>query len=306
LSAPVAFSVPAADARIAIRVGMGEQNISMFDNPAFQAMELKRIRFLFPWDGMNKDSTRLAARAYVKRARADGYDVLLHITTNDYTIKKAHLVSVSGYRRYIRRIVAYFRDLGVREFGTWDEANHASQPTWDAWGHAADYFREMYWAVKGRCHTCAVVALDVLDQAGVERYISRFFRHLSSTFRRRATVVGIHNYGDVNRNRTRFTSSMIRETHKYNRRSRIWITESGAIVNFGRSFPCDLNRAADRIGNAFSLAHRYRSAHVDRMYLYNWLGPGCQARFDAGLVNPDGSPRPAYDAVRKDLVHYIR
>ncbi len=49
------------------------------------------------------------------------------------------------------------------------------------------------------------MALDVLDQPGVQRYMRSFYRHLSPTYRRRATIVGIHNYGDVNHRRNRYT-----------------------------------------------------------------------------------------------------
>jgi hypothetical protein len=81
----------------------------------------------------------------------------------------------------------------VRDFGSWDEANHASQPTWDSPSSAALFFREMYRTVRWHCRTCGVVALDVLDQVWVERYMASFYRRLSSTYRRRATIVGIHN-----------------------------------------------------------------------------------------------------------------
>jgi hypothetical protein len=296
----------AAQARIPIRVGIGDQSTAMFDEPAFQAMKLERVRYLFRWNGMDDDRTRLAARAYVKRARAAGMSVLVHLTTDDYDIKEGHLPSVSEYRTKVRRLVRYFRTLGVREFGTWDEANHASQPTYRSPTRAADFFREMYRAVKARCRSCGVVALDLLDQTGVERYIRSFMLHLSGTYRHRATVIGLHNYGDVNRNRTRYTSSMIRSVHRYDRGARFWITETGALVNFGRSFPCDTGRAADRIGNAFTLANRYRRSGVERLYLYSWNGPGCDARFDAGLTNPDHTTRPAYRVVRKRLGSYIR
>jgi hypothetical protein len=124
----------------------------------------------------------VSARTYVERARAAHMQVLLHISTDDYTIKKAKLPSVATYRQQIGRIVSYFRALGVREFGTWDEVNHASQPTWDSPSHAALFFREMYRAVKPRCPTCGVVALDVLDQTGVERYMQSFYRPLSPTY----------------------------------------------------------------------------------------------------------------------------
>jgi hypothetical protein len=83
--------------------------------------------------------------------------------------------------------VTYFRGLGVREFGTWNEANHASQPTYRSPTRAAQFFRGMYWMVKGRCSSCAVVALDVLDQTGVEGYMRTWYRALSSSATRAST-----------------------------------------------------------------------------------------------------------------------
>src|SRR5689334_17305710 len=242
LSLLLLAALPAsAPARSPIRVGIGDQQVAMFDNRDFQRAKFKRVRYLVAWNVMDNAEQRLAARAYVQRARAAGMQILLHVSTDDYTIKRARLPSTATYRRQVRRIVSYFRGLGVRDFGVWNEANHASQPTWDSPSHAALFFREMYRAVKPRCRTCGVVALDVLDQTGVERYMRSFYRRLSPTFRRRATIVGIHNYGDVNRKRsaaTRFTNRIIREAHHYNRRTRFWLTETGGIVKFGRSFPC--------------------------------------------------------------------
>jgi hypothetical protein len=203
-------------------------------------------------------------------------------------------------------MVKYFRALGVRDFGAWNEANHASQPTYRSPTRAADFFREMYRMVKGRCRSCGVVALDVLDQTGVERYMKSFFGHLSSTYRRRATIVGIHNYGDVNRLRTTFTRNIIHIAHRYNRTSKIWFTETGGLVEFGKNFPCSTTRAARRINTMFSLARRYRTAGVQRIYVYNWTGAGCSARFDAGLTAPDGTPRAGYTTLRRQLSHYLR
>ena len=213
---------------------------------------------------------------------------------------------MATYRHEIRRIVNYFRQLGVRDFGVWDEANHASQPTWDTPSHAALFFREMYRAVKGHCRSCGVVALDVLDQTGVERYMRSFYRRLSSTYRRRATIVGIHNYGDVNRKRTTFTRSIIQQAHHYNRSTKFWLTETGGIVKFGRSWPCNTTRAANRISTMFSLARTFRTAGVQRIYVYNWTGAGCDARFDAGLIAPDGTPRAGYRYLQRALGSYER
>jgi Glycosyl hydrolase catalytic core len=296
----------AADARVGIRVGIGDQQVGIFDQPAFQRAKFKRVRYFIPWNAMDNAGQRLAARAYVKRARSDGFQVFLHVSSDDLRIKKAKLPSVSQYKSKVRRLVRYFRALGVREFGTWNEANHASQPTYRSPRRAAQFFREMYRAVKGRCRSCVVVALDVLDQRGVERYMRSWYRALSSTYRRRATVVGIHNYGDVNRKRTTYTRNIIRQSRRYNRRTQFWFTETGGIVKFGRSFPCSTNRARNRLSNMFSLANTYRRSGVKRVYVYNWTGAGCDARFDAGLTNPDGSVRPGYTYLRQKLRNYLR
>jgi hypothetical protein len=194
----------------------------------------------------------------------------------------------------------------VREFGAFNEANHSSQPTWRSPRAAAKYFRVMYRAVKRRCRSCTVVALDVLDQRGVTRYMRRFYRSLSPRWRRRARVVGIHNYGDVNRRRAHFTRAMIRTARRYNRRSRFWFTETGAIVKFGSSFPCNTTRAANRLRHMFRLARRYRRQGVRRVYIYNWSGAGCGARWDSGLTTPYGTPRRAYWYLRRALRSYRR
>jgi len=148
----------------------------------------------------------------------------------------------------------------------------------------------------------------VLDQTGVERYMQTFYRHLSSTYRQRATLVGIHNYGDVNRQRTTFTKSIIRQSHSFNKKTRFWFTETGGLVKFGRNFPCSEERARNRLRNMFSLARTYRSSGVERLYVYNWTAPpsGCDARFDAGLVNFDGTPRPGYTYLKSALPNYER
>jgi hypothetical protein len=302
-----ALALPSvASAKIPIRVGIGDQQTAMFDQSAFQRAKFKRVRYFIAWNAMDNAGQRLAARAYVERARRAGIQVFLHISSDDLRIKRAKLPSVAQYRSKVGRLVRYFRGLGVREFGAWNEANHASQPTYRSPTRAAAFFREMYRLVKVRCPTCAVVALDVLDQRGVETYMRTFFRKLSRTYRRRATIIGIHNYGDVNRRRTTYTRNIIRTAHRYNRSAKVWFTETGGIVKFGTSFPCSPTRAASRLQNMFSLAAAYRRSGVQRLYVYNWTGAGCAARFDAGLTNPDGTPRPGYNTLRAQLAKYER
>ncbi len=45
---------------------------------------------------------------------------------------------------------------------------------------------------------------------------------------------------------------------------------------------------------------------IKRLYSYNWQGTDCQNRFDAGLVHPDGTARPAYDAFKAGAKSFAR
>ena len=255
---------------------------------------------------MSDSGQRARARAFVKAAHANKVSVLLHFSTNDYRIKKGHLPTVSEYRSAVKRAVPYFRKLGVRDFGAWNEANHASQPTYRSPRSAAKFYVELYRAVRGRCSSCGVVALDVLDQKGVERYMRSFYGALSSTYRRRATVIGLHNYGDVNRKRTTYTRAIIAQAHHYNSRTKFWLTETGGIVKFGHDFPYSPARAKSRLSTMFSLANKFRRSGIQRLYIYQWTGAERDERFDAGLTNPDGTPRPGLEYVAKKIKGYLR
>jgi hypothetical protein len=301
-----------AGARSPVRVAVSDQSPAMFESPYFQQLKIKRTRYFVASDVMQDAVERAKARAFVTAARNAGVSTLLHISTTDLRNKRGKIVSPATYRRNAGRIVAYFRPLGVRDFGAWNEVNHKSQETWNHVGNAVSYFKSMYTAVRRRCPTCAVVGLDLLDQAGVDRYIRSFYARLSRTWRTRLKVVGIHNYSDVNRNRSTGTATIIRTARRYNRRVKFWFTETGAVASFGGAFPFSETRQAARIKNMFTYASRYRSRGVQRVYEYNFFGvphatncsSGCP--FDAGLVRADGTPRPVFAVLKARLAAYSR
>jgi hypothetical protein len=312
-----------------VRVGIGDQSLALFDDPTFRSADFRQVRYFVHWNTIHERDQRLAMRAWVKKARSQGMRPLIHLSTTDFTPKKAPRPSVSHYKSDVGRLVRYLRRLGVRDFGTFNEANHKTQPTWDSPNHAALYFRAIYRAVRKTCtmRSCRVVALDVLDQPGVERYIERFYDRLRSrTWKRRAEIIGIHNYADVNYDTRTRTRGIIKEVRDHNRGANFWFTETGGLVGFGRNFPCDPTspsslrraeeRAADAVDNVFELANTYRGVGVQRIYIYNWFGNTCAtneridpsgrdpdelAGFDAGLVRADGTPRPGLDEVRQAL-----
>ena len=306
--------VPAAPASAAssIRVGVADQSPAMFDNPSFQELRIKRTRYFVPADIM-RDATELEkATAFVERARSAGVSTLIHISTSDLRDKRGPIVSPSRYRTDVNKLVVHFRRLGVKDFGAWNEVNHKTQETYNRVGNAVSYFKSMYSAVTKRCRTCAIVGLDMLDQAGSDRYMRQFYSRLSSTWRKRLKVVGIHNYSDVNRNRSRGTKKIIDTARRYNKRTKFWFTETGALASFGRSFPYSERRQASRMRNMFTYASRYKRLGVERVYSYNFFGIendascGSRCQFDAGLVDADGTPRPVFAVFKQKLRSFSR
>ena len=291
-----------ATAKIGVRVGIGDQSASMFSHPDFQRLKVKRVRYFIPWNAIRQPHEMQRATDYLTAAKAARTSVLMHLSTDDFTRKKAKLPSKRVYRRDVTRLVRHFRKLGVREWGARNEANHDSQATWRSPARAAWEFK----VVRGACKRCTVVGLDVLDQRGVARYITRFYRALGSrTWRRRASVVGIHNYSDINRRRTTGTQTIMRTVRRFNRRATFWLTETGGVVALGTSWKYSPKRAAARLGYLFRVTKRFRRS-IKRLYIYNWTGAPRGARFDAGLVNPDGSRRPGYAVVRRNMKRFLR
>ena len=155
------------------------------------------------------------------------------------------------------------------------------------------------------CSGCKIVALDVLDQAGVERYIARWLKAAGSAGRK-AKIIGIHNYSQVNRriteknasNRYPGTARIIKAVRKRNKVAKFWYTETGGVAQFGK-FECDKARQANRTKYMFTMIKKY-DKNVERLYSYNWFGNGCNG-FDAGLVEANGTPRPSYTAFKSGL-----
>ena len=303
LALMLALPASATAAKVKVDVGLGDQSFTMFDQSNYKALGLKKVRYFIKWNAAKDPYQLQQADIFVDQAKKDGATVFMTPSTDDLRLKKAKLPSVASYKREVGKLVTRYRAMGVREWGVWNEANHQSQPTYRSPKRAAQYFKAMY----GMCKGCKILALDVLDQTVVGRYIDGFYQALSPTWDRRAKLVGIHNYSDVNRKHSTGTANIIRTVRQrgHNPRAKFWLTETGGLVEFGRSFPCDKSRAANRIKYMFKLAKKY-DRYVERMYAYAYWGNDCEERFDAGLVNADGSKRPGYNAFKTGIRKFTR
>ncbi|HWT22218.1 MAG TPA: hypothetical protein VN213_01810 [Solirubrobacteraceae bacterium] len=284
----------AAPAGAAVRVGIGDQDPSMFSQPTFKALKVKRVRYIVPWDWFKDAGQNAQVTAFMTAARAARADVLVHFTArrgcyrtgNRYSrARVCRAPSVRTYSASVRRFRREYR--WVRTYGAWNEANHISQPIYRNPRRAAQYFL----ALRRICPRCTIVAADVLDIRNMGSYLRGFLRHA----RGRARIFGLHNYGDVNRLRQSFTRQILSTVP-----GQVWATETGGIYSFRPNFAPNLRRQAARTRYMFRLFDRYDTrrpgmrSRLTRLYNYQWSGAEAGAAFDAGLVNPDGSARPAY------------
>jgi hypothetical protein len=288
---------PASASAARYTVGIGDQSAALFSQPAFASTGVNRVRYLVPWDWNRIPGIRAEVAGYVDTATAHGKDVFVTFTAkrgcwanNRYSRSgPCRAPSASSYRASLRAFRSRFP--AVRTFAPWNEANHMSQPTAHSPRKAASY-----WNVLRRdCRGCRLVAADVLDQTGVTGYLRAFRRYAKGSPRR----WGLHNYSDVNRRRSSGTRAVLRTVP-----GEVWLTETGGVVKFGRSFPYSESRAAARTRFMFTLADTYsrrRSglrSRITRIYPYAWFGERRGARFDAGLVSHDGRPRAALSVFR--------
>lgn len=302
----VAGPVATSAAKIKVAVGIGDQSPQMFADANWKALNIKKTRYFIEWNAIDQADQIAAADEFVTAARAARVKVLMHISTDDInSTPRRPLPSVNSYKSKVKALVDRYRPQGVTEWGVWNEANHKSQPTARNPKRAAQFYKTF----RSICRNCKIVALDVLDQSGVERYIASWLKAAGSAGRS-ARIIGIHNYSQVNRRITakkaskRYpgTARIIKAVRKKNKKAKFWYTETGGLASFGSAFPCDKQRQASRTKFMFDMIKTY-DKDVERLYSYNWFGTkngGCDG-FDAGLVEADGTVRPAYSSFKKGL-----
>jgi hypothetical protein len=293
--AACALTAGSSRAEAAVLVGVSDQSPAIFTQPLFNQLNVKRSRVFPAWNVALKRGQAAALDNWLDAARAAGVEPLVSFSQSVGSRcprRPCKLPTVSEFTKAFKAFRKRWRF--VRIVSPWNEANHRSQPTFKNPKRAAQYYN----VVRKLCHGCRIVAADVIDETNMERWLSVFRRTAI-----RPRLWGLHNYRDTNpRKGQKFggTARLVRAV-----RGEIWLTETGGLARFvlpggGTLFPFSLSRQNKAVKRMFSLAKRYRS-RIKRLYIYNWFGQTRSNRFDAGLVNVNGTARPAYNTVRKTL-----
>jgi hypothetical protein len=278
-----------------VTVGIGDQSSATFTDARFQALGLKHVRVITPWNVALSRGDRTWLDAYLDQAAEAGVTPLVSFGAahgSRCPARPCRLPTIAAFDRAFRAFRA--RWPKIRTLGVWNEANHRSQPTFRYPEQAGGY----YLIMRNRCRACRIVAADVIDDANMVRWVGRF-----RAVARGARLWGLHNYRDSNPRRgqryggTKLLLSTVP--------GKVWLTETGGIVRFvlpdGRTlFPYSERRANVAMGRVLRLARQYRS-RIARLYVYHWRQDAFDNRFDAGLLDSDGRPRPSYHTLKRWL-----
>ena len=282
----VALALPAS-ANAAFTVGFGEQRASMFADPNWQALGLKEARLVVGWDALTVSWQRAEVDAWVTAAQAAGARPLIALTRSRTPSRARRIPTRAQYKKAFLEFRA--RYPLVKDYITWNEANHCSQPICHKPKTLAKYFDVMV----ENCRGCRIVAADLLDLASVTKFIPAF----KKAVKHRPKIWGIHNYIDANRRTTVGTKRMLKLTKS----GELWFTETGGVVKRNRSSPIKFPQGVSHAADATDFVLRKLakvSPRVKRVYLYHFsYAP--ENPWDSGILDRKGKPRPAYGVVQK-------
>lgn len=287
----LAFAAPAAAAFTL--GGLSDQNAESLADPRLRSeLGMTGARLVVRWDAALVDPGPVDAWLAVAQARGLKPFVVFGRTPGTRCPNRPCVLP--SVAQYTAAFEAFRRRWPfVTEFGPWNEANVASQPTASNPQRAAEFYNAMV----GACPSCTVVGAELLDSTNAAPYV----RAMAPFIPVEPRAWGIHNYEDVNHLRTSGTDALLRVTT-----TEIWLTEGAGLVRYvdgnGRvSYPYDEARAADATRFMFDYVDRNLD-RVTRLYYYGLQNrTASDDRFDTGLLRRDGSKRPAWDIVAARL-----
>jgi hypothetical protein len=285
LVAALGAAPPAAGATRTL--GVGEQASKIFTDDPWLSLGLRDVRLVVSWDAYRNDFERREIDTYMAQARATNARVMVAFGRSRVSPRRRVLPTPKRYRAAIRAFMR--RWPHPTAFAAWNEANHCSQPTCNRPARAAAYFD----VLRSECPRCTVVAADVLDVPNMVPWLRRF----RAAARHKPRIWGLHNYLDANTFTTKGTRALLRAVG-----GQVWLTETGGLVKRAPASVIRFRPSLTHAARATEWVFRRLlplSPRIRRVYLYQWR-PGANplAVWDSGLVDRDGSPRPAYAVFR--------
>jgi hypothetical protein len=283
----VALALAPVSAHAKPIIGYGDQGAQMFSDPLFTNLKLRDARLTVEWDTFMFPQKIAQVDAWMAGARAAHVRPLV-VIGRSWTPGRGRIAPTAGqYTTLVKTLRARYPQ--VRSFSPWNEANHRFQPTAHKPALAARYWQLMRQACRG-CTVTSPVFLDLWTKQSY-RWLAAFKKAAHNKVR----LWAIQGYSDLNRGNDRHLASLVRQLP-----GKVWVTEAGGWVVFGRGWKYNEARAARAITYTFKLVHKY-SRKIQRWYFYQWRGTPRGTKWDTGLIGRNGRPRPGYYAFARGL-----
>lgn len=286
----------------ALVVGMGDQNPAVFTEPHFQALGSERARVIVAYDVALKRADKADLQRWVDAAEEADQEIVVAFNPpagmqcpNLNGKKGCRPVSSAQYTKAFKAFRKAWPQIRIIQ--PWNEVNNLTQPT----VYRPDAVAVYYGIVRRNCRGCTILGADIQDLPNMVTYT----RSLLAEFRKRKIptprVWGFHNYTDANRF-VKDANSSLRKLLKLVP-GKVWLTETGGLYRFQpqnarQTFRPDLARQKRAMDVVLKTAIKYRS-RIDRVYLYHWFGAWSGNRWDSGVLDLTGQPRPVYDVLLK-------
>jgi hypothetical protein len=286
-------AVPAGAATL--QIGVADQKRDMFSDPRFADAGIRHVRLNAPWDAIERRKSRTQMARWLAAARAAGAEPLVTFGHSREPDSRRVLPSATRFRRNFARFRERFP--WVRNFATWNEANHCSEPVCNKPALAASYFDAMAAVCPTRCR---LLGAEVIDSPSMVRWTRAFLAAVEELPR----YWGLHNYLDANRFRTSGTRAFLRTV-----KGQIWFTETGGLVARRNGSTTQLRGSVPHAANATRWVLRRLSrlsSRIKRVYLYHWNSSTGADTWDSALIDHEGEARPAFAILRTELFRRAR
>jgi hypothetical protein len=278
-AAVLACAAPAG----ALTVGIADNKADMFFDPRFASSGVTHARISVGWDALSSPWQTEQLDQWLNAARNERVDAL--VSFGHSRTDRRSLPTPERFLYEFRRFRA--RYPWVKEYATWNEANHCGEPTCHRPALVAAYYRNL----RRECPDCSILAAEVLDMPNMVSWVHAFRRAAHQEPR----YWGLHNYIDANRARTTGTRRMLKAV-----KGQVWFTETGGIVRRTNPHKVTFPESTKHAATATRFLFRKLvplSRRVTRVYIYHWNADATPTTWDSALIGPTGGVRPAYNVV---------
>jgi hypothetical protein len=308
------------------RVKEGSPHFDYLDNAWFEALHVKKVRRIVPWNivpaaaGGGVAAEELAdVKAWAEKVKAKGAEPFISFQYCEHNWMesgvekkcKTQLPSNAVYKQAIEEFLKYAVLKEINSFTAWNEPNNPVQPTWTDGERAGEYWREFDELCRPANYKCRVAAGDFLDSnmknaknAGGEGgpYIRAYIKGMNH----RAAQWAWHAYSDGRQTVTKYAGKPSEWWGRFNRfreeidraskkHPDVWLSEQGVVFsNNGKWEPAHKDDNGLKIMHAFVAESRHpadqltrQSRQIVNFFYYQMRGEEFKTEHqDSGLLDP--------------------